>query len=245
MTLPEEAKAASREPGYELVKQQLFFRKELIERVYWFIHIRWIAVGVAAGGGWFLHTLEPTFPVLPVTLVAAGMLLYNLVFLFSWHKLDVFKGQDTGPFLIFAHVQISLDLLALYVMIYFTGGIYSPLLMFVVFHIILAGILLSPASCYFYSFCVLVAAMGLVALQEAAVLPEQPVLLQSPAFPHLMTVERSLTDILILFAFFCGRGSDHRLSDDLGEKEPLAQGAGSSPGIQGTGREQCQAHGPL
>jgi signal transduction histidine kinase len=202
MTLPEGAKEASQEPGYELVKQQLFFRKELIERVYWFIHIRWIAVGVAAGGGWILHGLEPRFPVFPITFIALGILLYNLIFFFFWHRLEVFKGQDTRPFLTFAHVQISLDLLALYVMIYFTGGIYSPLLMFVIFHIILAGILLSPISCYVYSLCVLVATLCLVVLQKATILPEQPVLLQSPAFPHTLTVGRSLTDILILLAFF-------------------------------------------
>ena len=202
MTLPEGAKEASQEPGYELVKQQLFFRKELIERVYWFIRVRWIAVGVAAGGGWILHTVEPRFPVLPITFIALGIFLYNVIFFFSWQRFDVFKGQDTRPFLTFAHVQISLDLLALYVMIYFTGGIYSPLLMFVIFHIILAGILLSSVSCYLYSLCVLVATMCLIALQKVTILPEQPVLLQSPAFPHLVAVDRSLTDILILFAFF-------------------------------------------
>jgi two-component sensor histidine kinase len=202
MTLPEEAKEASQEPGYELVKQQRFFRKELIERVYWFIRIRWIAAGVAAGGGWILHQLEPKFPVFPITFIALGILLYNLMFFLSWHRFEVFKGRDTSPFLTFAHLQISLDLLALYVMIYFTGGIYSPLLMFVIFHIIFAGILLSPISCYVYSLCVLVATMGLIGLQKASILPEQPVLLQSSAFPHLATVDHNLSDILILFAFF-------------------------------------------
>jgi two-component sensor histidine kinase len=202
MTLPEGAKEAFQEPGYELVKQQLFFRKELTERVHWFIHIRWIAVGVAVGGSWILHYLEPSFPVFPVTVIALSILLYNLIFFFSCRLLQVFKGQDTRPFITFAHVQISLDLLALYFMIYFTGGIYSPLLMFVIFHIILAGILLSPISCYVYSFCVLVATMCLIVIQKADILPEQPVLLQSPAFPHLVAVGRSLTDILILLAFF-------------------------------------------
>jgi len=202
MTLPEGAREASQEPGYELVRQQRFFRKELTERVYWFISIRWIAAGAAAGGGWILHHFDPKFPLFPITSVAFGILLYNLIFFFSWHRLEVFKGQDTRPFLAFAHLQISLDLLALYVMICLTGGIYSPLLIFVIFHIILAGILLSPKSCYIYSFCVLVATMGLIALQRASVLPGQPVLLQSPAFPHLVTEDRSLSDILTLFAFF-------------------------------------------
>jgi hypothetical protein len=120
MTLPEGAKEASQEPGYELVKQQLFFRKELTERVHWFIHIRWIAAGVAVGGAWILHYVEPRFQAYPITYIALGILLYNLIFFYAWHRLEVFKGQDTRPFLTFAHVQISLDLLALYVMIYFT-----------------------------------------------------------------------------------------------------------------------------
>jgi len=34
MALPEKGKDPFQEPGYELVKQQLFFRKELIERVH-------------------------------------------------------------------------------------------------------------------------------------------------------------------------------------------------------------------
>jgi two-component sensor histidine kinase len=202
MTLPEKGKDPFQEPGYELVKQQLFFRKELIERVHWLIRVRWFAVGGAAGGAWALHTLEPKFPVLPLTLIALGIFIYNLIFRAACRRLDACKGREVRPFTTFAHIQISLDLLALYAMIYFTGGIYSPLLMFVIFHIILAGILLSPLSCYLYSSCSLAATASLVALERASILPEQPVLLQSHAFPHLPAFDRPLSDILILLAFF-------------------------------------------
>ncbi len=149
MTLPEKGKDPFQDPGYELVKQQLFFRKELIERVHWFIRVRWFAVGGAAAGAWALHLLEPKFPVFPLTLIALSIFIYNLMFRAACRRLDVPKEQEVRPFTNFAHIQISLDLLALYAMIYFTGGIYSPLLMFVIFHIIIAGLLLPPwpATC--------------------------------------------------------------------------------------------------
>ena len=166
MTLPEGGKKPSQEPGYELVKQQLFFRKELIERVHWFIRIRWIAAGGAAAGAWALHFLEPKFPVFPISLIAFSIFLYNLVFFVTCRRLDSSKGPEVHPFTLFAHVQISLDLLALYAMIYFTGSIYSPLLMFAIFHVIMAGLLLSPLSCYIYSVSILLASIALVGLQE-------------------------------------------------------------------------------
>src|SRR5512136_2060616 len=118
MTLPAEGKGPSLEPGYELVKQQLFFRKELIERVHWFIRVRWFAAGGAVAGAWALRLLEPKFPLLPFTLIALGIFLYNLIFRAACRRLDASKGLEVRPFTIFAHIQISLDLLALYGMIY-------------------------------------------------------------------------------------------------------------------------------
>jgi two-component sensor histidine kinase len=202
MTLPEKGKDPFQEPGYELVKQQLFFRKELIERVHWFIRVRWFAVGGAAAGAWALHLLEPKFPVFPLTLIALSIFIYNLIFRAACRRLDVSKKQEVRPFSNFAHIQISLDLLALYAMIYFTGGIYSPLLMFVIFHIIIAGLLLPPLACYLYSFSSLLAAAALVGLVGAEILPMQPILLQSILFPHLLLARQSMKEIMLLFAFF-------------------------------------------
>ncbi|NTU51228.1 MAG: hypothetical protein HGA94_02160, partial [Candidatus Aminicenantes bacterium] len=39
--------------------------------------------------------------------------LYNLIFRATCRRLDASKGLDVHPFTVFAHVQISLDLLAL------------------------------------------------------------------------------------------------------------------------------------
>jgi len=202
MALPEKGKDPFPEAGYELVRQQLFFRKELIERVHWFIRVRWFAVGGALAGAWVLRLLEPKFPLVPFTLIALAIFLYNLVFRAACRRLDATKALHVQPYTTFAHFQISLDLLALYAMIYFTGGIYSPLLMFVIFHIILAGLLLVPLACYLYTFSSLLATAVLVGLVRAGVLPEQPLLLQSSLFPNLLLAQQSLKEVALVYVFF-------------------------------------------
>jgi two-component sensor histidine kinase len=199
-----EAKEPVRGPGYELVREQLFFRKELIERVQWFIRIRWIAIGVAGGGTWVARFMEPQFPVLPVSLIVFCIFLYNIVFRILWRRLESLKGYDVWSFTAFAHVQISLDLLALYVLIYFTGGIYSPLLMFAIFHIILAGLLLPPVSSFLYCVFVLLATGALVVMEKSTMLHPWPALFQNPALMHLLPAPHDLVNILVFYAFFVG-----------------------------------------
>jgi two-component sensor histidine kinase len=170
--------------GYELVREQLFFQKELIERVYWFVRLRWLAVGVALAGSWAAFLFEPSFPVVPLTLIALSILLYNIVFQQVWHRIHSQGPHRVQSFVVFAHVQISMDLAALYGIICCTGGIDSPLMIFVIFHIILAGILLSPKSCYAYGVTAALVTGFLLLLQEWALFYPLPVPFQSSLFPH-------------------------------------------------------------
>ncbi len=188
------------ELGYGLVKEQPFFRKELIERVYWFIQLRWVAVGVVLVGGWAAYFFEPKLPIFPITIIALFILLYNVIFFLIWLRLKSFEPHEVRSFTIFAHTQITLDLIALYFVIYFTGGIYSPVLIFVIFHIILSGILLSPVSCFVYAVLVLLASGGMIALQKSAILPLQPILFRSPLFPYSLEYPGVLVLCLILTA---------------------------------------------
>ena len=191
-------------PGYELVREQLFFRKELMERVLWFIRIRWMVVGVAGAGTWAAYCQDPKFPVLPLSLIVLSILLYNVIFYATWRHLQSLKVHEVRSFVTFAHVQISLDLLALYLMIYFTGGIYSPLLMFAIFHVILAGLLLSPFSCFVYCVFLLLATGALVAMEASSFLRPRPALFQNPALVHLLPAPHPFGGILVFFLFFVG-----------------------------------------
>lgn len=159
--------------GYELIKEQVLFQKELNERVYWFIRLRWLAVIAALAGSWAVFFFIPAFPAIPLSIIALFILAYNIVFLRFWRRLRALSPQKVS-FNSFAHVQISLDLAALYMMILFTGGIHSPLLIFALFHIVLAGILLPPSSCFIYGGAVLAATGALTLLQAGGVLSMSP-----------------------------------------------------------------------
>jgi two-component sensor histidine kinase len=167
--------------GYELVKEQLFFRRELIERVFWFIKLRWVAIGVALVGTWGAHLMGYTLPLVPLNIIFAAIVLYNILFLAIGRWLEPSRHDKLDSFTFFAPAQISLDLLALYLLIYFTGGVGSPFLVFVIFHIILAGMLLPGMSCFIYGICVIVALGGLI-LSQSSFLPPQPIPFAGPFF---------------------------------------------------------------
>lgn len=185
------------EPGYVLVKEQLFFRKELIERLPWLIRLRWAVVVLGVAGCGAVYFFRQMLP-LPLMVILAGVLFYNLLFLLTWRSLPPFKSQgvhsdsdspaisvqDFRRINAFAHAQISLDLLALCLAIWFSGGIHSPLAMFIIFHIILAGILLPPASCYLYGVLVSLALGGLLWLQQGTFSPTFPLWYQNVILPH-------------------------------------------------------------
>jgi two-component sensor histidine kinase/uncharacterized protein YigA (DUF484 family) len=186
--------------GHELVKEQLFFRKEMMERVSWMIRLRWMAVAAGFGGCVIGYIAAWPLPFVPVIVIFAFIALYNLSFFFIGHRLPSIKPQAVRAFTIFAHAQIALDLLALYAILYFTGGVQSPFLVFVLFHIILAGILLSPLSCLIYSLLVLLAAAVLILIQKYAILPPQPILFESYLLFHTLQPRDIVVSGLVLAA---------------------------------------------
>jgi signal transduction histidine kinase len=133
------------------MENQIPLERELIERLDWLIRLRWLAVlGLGAAlvlayvlypGGLRLELLGG---------VAVFIALYNIPFLFYARGLQ--KGRGGAGRLRsatrFACVQIILDLLALAALIHFSGGVENPMAMFLVFYIIIAGILLSQRASF-------------------------------------------------------------------------------------------------
>ncbi|MCB2147801.1 MAG: GAF domain-containing protein [Deltaproteobacteria bacterium] len=188
--------------GDELVKEQLFFRKELRERIRWLIRLRWIAAGSSLVASWLVYYQWRTLPVVTVDLILLFVLLYNLGFHFIWRRLQTGNPREVKPLTIFTHAQIICDFSALYPLIYFTGNLHSPLLIFLIFHVILSGMLLSPLSCFLYCFSVPAVLGGLVTLQALEILPIQPAMFHGPSWVYRLYVPVDAPDMVPFFLLF-------------------------------------------
>ncbi|MFC2065873.1 sensor histidine kinase [Chloroflexota bacterium] len=166
----------------------------LILRVGMFVKARWMTVG-----GVLLATLVATyvfrisFPVLPVYIICALMALYNLQFYWQSRHLDAEASgslppgatvplthllampKATSPLIdkarVIGNIHIALDLLALVVLLHFTGGIENPFIFLLIFHVITAGILLHYRVAYLLATAAIVMIILLVGLEYSGVIP--------------------------------------------------------------------------
>ncbi len=127
-----------------------FTQAELTERLHWFIGLRWLAVlGVVSATLGARFVLRAPVPLGPLLAVAAAILLGNIAF-FAWTA-NLIAEDGSIPFPAarrLALIQIEADLLALGVLLHFSGGVENPLASFFAFHMMIAGMLLSREMAY-------------------------------------------------------------------------------------------------
>lgn len=110
----------------------------------WFIKLRYGAVVMLAG--FILSTellLNLTFTTLQLwvlIIITSAILLYNILFWRFRNFLDN-NHKNYNP-LHFSLIQMILDLTALWLLVYYTGGIETPLYMFFIFHMIIGSLIL-------------------------------------------------------------------------------------------------------
>jgi len=121
--------------------------KDLIERNYWLIRLRWLAIaGVNAAILFSSRILNFSLPTFFLYAIGAFLAIYNLIFLFL---LTLIKEKESFSVINrIANAQISLDLLSLSGLIHFSGGVENPFIFYFIFHMIIAGILLSRRASF-------------------------------------------------------------------------------------------------
>ncbi len=135
--------------------------QELINSLGWLVTTRWFAgVGAMAAAFVAAHVLGLPIPEGALYGVGLFILAYNAA-LFRWRVRLERSGKDSmEAYAGFARAQIGLDWLAMTVLTALSGGIESPAIIFFLFHISIAALLLPHARAFLY----VALAPGLVAL---------------------------------------------------------------------------------
>ncbi len=155
------------------LKQALLPSQTITERVQWLIRLRWLAaVGVLTTGLAARFLTPVRFDLRAVVVVAAAIALYNagLYLLARSQVLDKAPADALAASRYVIHLQIIADLVCLAVLIQCTGGLINPFVVFMVFHMAIAGIML-PRSDAVLQACVgsvLLAILGVLALKVPA-----------------------------------------------------------------------------
>ncbi len=152
--------------------EYLLTSTSLIQRAYWLIKLRWLAIGVLVVTTFiaykFMGVSLParTLYVVAGVLVVYNFILYDLLRYWTWGGK---KPSETkiGRILTF---QISADLFILATILHFSGGIESPFSFFFVFHMIIGSILRSRRQSYLQAGLAVVLFGGLVILEGTGVI---------------------------------------------------------------------------
>ena len=148
-------------------------RGVLVDQLKWLIFLRWFAIFGIVITGLVSSTLFPVlYSPVPIYACAAILLVCNLVFLLLTSGHSVKPGRVT----LLAMVQLEIDLGVLTLLLYFAGGLTNPFVLFYVFHIIIATIIL-PRN---LSFTIGISAIVMYGLMMVVELNEFPWLRHYP-----------------------------------------------------------------
>ena len=144
---------------------------ELIERIHWLIRLRWIAIL-----GLFITTYiaSSVFNVVswvaPLYVIGIVLGLTNAGFLYYTRVLRTKKYAIVQRH---AGIQIMWDLVSLTCLIYFGGGIENPFILYFLFHVIIAGILLEKIYSYLQAVFATCLFALMILLEYYSVIPHQ------------------------------------------------------------------------
>jgi signal transduction histidine kinase len=161
-----DSKAAAAERRGTLAEQ------ELVGSIGWLVNIRWVAgAGVLAAGFIAARLLALPIPELPLYGVGAFILAYNAGLWWWLAELRRRPTDSAEPYAAFARVQIALDWLGMTFLTALSGGIESPALIFFLFHIAIAALLLPHRHVFLYVGLAPVLVSLLALLEYAGVTP--------------------------------------------------------------------------
>ena len=122
----------------------------LIQFAFWLIRLRWIGViGIVVITFFSSRVMNISVREFNLYLISVVFLLLNLVYLILLKQI-LNKKSDNLVRIVkrLIIIQISTDLLVLTIMLHYSGGVENPFIIYYIFHMIIAGIILSPVESF-------------------------------------------------------------------------------------------------
>lgn len=120
----------------------------LTNQAYWLIKLRWVAIAGICLAAFFAHNIMGVkVSGVPLYFVAAALVLENIVSLLLLKHIT-WTGTGNVSIKRIINFQITADLAALTILLHYSGGIENPIIIYFVFHMIIASILLSVRESY-------------------------------------------------------------------------------------------------
>lgn len=165
---------------------------ELRDRVRWLIRLRWVAIAVAAG--LVVLASQPLGDALPITslwLTVGAIAAYNVVFWVIEHQL-LGRAVPYKYDIPLMHGQIVADLLALTILLHFSGGIENYFATGYVLIVVLGGVLMTRRGSYLYAGVATALWVGLLLSEATGLLPHHNlagfrVITRYQETPHIIT----------------------------------------------------------
>ncbi len=148
------------------------FWRAIRTRNLWFIRLRYAAVIILLGfllsGRYIFHFDLSITQIKAIIFISAAILAYNFII----YRLRKSAGCDPKKFncLHISLIQMVCDLIALMILVYFTGTINSPLYMLFIFHMIIGSLILPGEVVYFIAGLIVAAFSVLILLVRSGVL---------------------------------------------------------------------------
>jgi signal transduction histidine kinase len=168
-------------------------------RSFWQIRLRWWVPPLILGAVLVARLAGFGFAVGPVLFTALGILLYNLLLTLGVRRLGADLERQAARDRGWAIVEVALDYGAMFLLVYFTGGLASPLIFFFLFHIIFAAIQFTASTAYGFASLSVFGLWLLALLQLKEGLPSHPLLFRGQAL-DLLDYPGHLLALLIVFS---------------------------------------------
>jgi len=145
----------------------------LVQRAYWLIRLRWIAIAATCITIFTAHNvLGVSVQHVQLYCVTAALALENLVSLLLLKR--TLTGKAEKVFITVGRIvdfQISVDLVALAVLLHYSGGIENPFIVYFIFHMVIASILLSAWESYLQATLAVLLITFLALLEYRGIIP--------------------------------------------------------------------------